>query len=694
MPEGGLGSDLPTIQVLDGSTFMLSDHRGDVTPSLVCGLFHEDTRYLNRFVLTVNGASPIVLSSSEVDYYSAAFFLTNDDLPGLPARSLSIARHRFVGGGLHERIEVTSHASERVTAELRLSFGADFADLFEVKMREFRKGGSTRTVHDDGAGELVFDYVHGRFGATTTVRSSEPGAVDGDDLVFELDLAPREVWRTRIDVSLVHSDVALEPVHEEFEETERQAGRVLRKWQDEVPRLHTASDFLEHLYQRSIVDLAALRLHAEVEGNDYSLPAAGLPWFMAIFGRDTIVTSFQSLLVGPELARGALHALAALQGNEVDAFKDEEPGKILHEIRFGELTQLGLKPHRPYYGTIDATPLWLILLHEYWSVTGDDACVRELQPNALRALEWIDRYGDRDGDGYVEYATRSSQGLRNQGWKDSTFGILDAKGVPAEPPIALCEVQGYVYDAKRRTAELAQRVWGDDRMAARLRAEADDLRDRFNRDFWVDADKGFYAVGLSGAGPGRKRVVDSLTSNMGQLLWTGIVPEERTERVVRHLFSKWLWSGWGVRTLAADNPGYNPISYHCGAVWPHDNSLISAGLYRAGYREEANRIALAMLLASSHQEFRLPEVFAGYERSSSRFPVRYPTASSPQAWATAAPFLWLRLILGIEARDGAVTCDPLVPKELGTIRYHGFHALGTHHDVVASGTEGEVTPTH
>jgi glycogen debranching enzyme len=237
-------------------------------------------------------------------------------------------------------------------------------------------------------------------------------------------------------------------------------------------------------------------------------------------------------------------------------------------------------------------------------------------------------------------------------------------------------------------------VWGDDRMAARLRAEADDLRDRFNRDFWVDADKGFYAVGLSGAGPGRKRVVDSLTSNMGQLLWTGIVPEERTERVVRHLFSKWLWSGWGVRTLAADNPGYNPISYHCGAVWPHDNSLISAGLYRAGYREEANRIALAMLLASSHQEFRLPEVFAGYERSSSRFPVRYPTASSPQAWATAAPFLWLRLILGIEARDGAVTCDPLVPKELGTIRYHGFHALGTHHDVVASGTEGEVTPTH
>jgi glycogen debranching enzyme len=377
----------------------------------------------------------------------------------------------------------------------------------------------------------------------------------------------------------------------------------------------------------------------------------------------------------------------------VNDFKDEEPGKILHEIRFGELTQLGLKPHRPYYGTNDATPLWLVLLHEYWSVTGDDACIRELRENALRALEWIDRYGDRDGDGYVEYATRSAQGLRNQGWKDSTNGVLYASGEIADPPIALCEVQGYVYDAKRRTAELAERVWGDPELASRLRAEADALRQRFNDDYWVDAHGGHYAIGLAGPEPGRKRVVDSMTSNMGHLLWSGIVPDDRAQRVAHHLFSERMWSGWGVRTLAADNGGYNPISYHDGTVWPHDNSLISAGLYRYGLREEANRIAVSLLLASSYQEFRLPEVFAGYERRSSRFPVRYPTASSPQAWATSAPFLWLKLILGIECRDGEVTCDPVVPKELGEIRYQGFHALGTHYDVTARGTEGDVTLT-
>jgi glycogen debranching enzyme len=693
MPEAGEGADAPQIQVLDGSTFMLSDHRGDVDVGDVAGLFHEDTRYLNRFVLTVGGARPVVLTSSEVDYYSAAFFLTNPELPKVPAHSLSIARHRFVGSGLRERIGVASYADMPIKVEVRLSCGADFADLFEVKLKEFRKGGSTRTQHDDGRSQLVFDYVHESFGATTMVASSEPGAIDGDDLVFDLDLEPRGTWETTVRVALKHSDLQLEPVHEEFQETERQASRVLRKWQDEVPRLRSQSDFLVHLYERSVIDMAALRLNAEVEGNDYSLPAAGLPWFMAIFGRDTAITSYQSLLVGPDLARGALHALAALQGTEVNDFKDEEPGKILHEIRFGELTSLGLKPHRPYYGTIDATPLWLILLHEYWQWSGDDDCVNTLRPNAMRALEWIDRYGDRDGDGYVEYATRSSQGLRNQGWKDSTTGVLYASGELAEPPIALCEVQGYVYDAKSRLAELAERVWGDADLGARLRTEAAALKDRFNADFWIDAQGGSYAMALAGPEPGSKRAVDSITSNMGHLLWSGIVPPERAERIVHHLFSERLWSGWGVRTLAEDSGGYNPISYHDGTVWPHDNSLISAGLYRYGYREEANRIATAMLIASSYREFRLPEVFAGYKRRASRFPVRYPTASSPQAWATAATFLWLRLILGIEAKDGKVTCDPVVPKELGEVTYHGFHAFGGHYDVRARGKEGEVTPS-
>jgi glycogen debranching enzyme len=384
-----------------------------------------------------------------------------------------------------------------------------------------------------------------------------------------------------------------------------------------------------------------------------------------------------------------LHALAALQGTQVDDFKDEEPGKILHEIRFGELTALGLKPHRPYYGTVDATPLWLVLLSEYWRFTGDSETCRELWPAAARALEWIDRYGDADGDGFVEYATRSEQGLRNQSWKDSWNSMLFSDGEVAEPPMAVCEVQGYVYDAKIRTAELAENVWNDGDLAARLRGEAGVLFDRFNEDFWTDARGGYYVLALDGD----KRRVDAMTSDMGQLLWSGIVPQDRAGIVARQLFSDAMWSGWGIRTMSRDDAGFNPITYHNGTVWPHDNSLIAAGLARYGLRDEANRIALAMFDAAAFTDYRLPEVFAGYPRAESRFPVRYPTASSPQAWATAAPFLWIRLMLGLHARDGELRIDPHVPEEVGEVSYHGLHAFGTHFDAQASGTTGTLEPT-
>jgi glycogen debranching enzyme len=403
---------------------------------------------------------------------------------------------------------------------------------------------------------------------------------------------------------------------------------------------------------------------------------------MAIFGRDTLITAYQSLLVGPELARGALFALAGLQGTEVNDFKDEEPGKILHEIRFGELTVLGEKPHRPYYGTADATPLFLVLLSEYWRLTGDAATVEALRENALRALAWIDEHGDRDGDGYVEYETRSSQGLENQGWKDSWNGVVFADGTLPGPPIAMCEVQGYVFDAKSRAAELAEEAWGDAELAESLRAQAGELRERFNEDFWVEERGGFYAVALDG----EKQRVDSLTSNVGHLLWSGIVAEERAEEIVARLFSPPMWTGWGIRTLSADDVAYNPIGYHIGTVWPHDNALIAAGLYRYGFREQANRIAAAMVEAAGYTDFRLPEVFAGYPRADSRVPVRYPTASSPQAWATSAPFLWLRLMLGIEVVDGELRADPVIPSKCGRVALRGVHALGRRVDVHGDGT--------
>jgi glycogen debranching enzyme len=681
-----LGPD--AVSVLEGSTFMVSDARGDVPAGAVGGLFHDDTRFVDRWELTLGGERPQVLTSGVVDYYSAAFYLSNPALDGLPAQSLSIQRFRFVGDGLHEKLTVKNHLNRPVTVELRLGTGADFADLFEVKDRIPKKEGESRTLRDQDHCLITYEYDHHLFRAATKVHSSAFGRIETDDLVFDLELGAREQWSTSILVSVHVDEQIMEPVHEEFGETEREAGRVLRKWRDEVPRFQ-GPDLLRHVYQKSLIDLAALRLTADVEGNDYSLPAAGLPWFMAIFGRDTLITSYQALWVGPELAKGALIALAALQGTEMNDFKDEEPGKILHEIRFGELTTLGLKPHRPYYGTNDATPLWLVLLSAYWRWTGDDQTVKDLRGNAMRALEWIDRYGDLDGDGYVEYRTRSSQGLANQCWKDSGDGVQFSDGRIPEVPIATCEIQGYCYDAKLRAAELAERVWGDPDLAERLRTESKDLFERFNRDFWSDERGGYYVLGLDG----HKARIDALTSNMGHLLWSGIVPEDRAKVVVDHLFADSLFSGWGIRTLSELDAGYNPIGYHTGTVWPHDNSIAAMGLLRYGFRDQVNRIALALFEAASYTDHRLPETFAGYARSDSRFPVRYPTACSPQAWATAAPFLLLRAMLGLDVRGGEVVCDPHLPERLGRVRLHGIHALGTHLDVEGTGTEGRVSPT-
>ncbi len=684
------------VHVLQGSAFMLTDPAGDIHDGSIAGLFHEDTRYLNRFVLTVDGQSPIVLSASNADYNAAAFFLTNPELDGVLGESMSIQRYRSIDEVVDEVVLVQNHLNEEAALTVRLSFGSDFADLFEVKDMHVEKRGTLSTSHDPERAFLLFEYRHGDFHAATRIHSSERPEIDGDDFVFDLRLAPRATWKTRLQVAFRVGE-AFQPLL--FQD--REASRVLRawretdyvqKWRDEAPKLEADWDLLKLVYEKSVVDLAALRLHATVEGNDFSLPAAGLPWFMAIFGRDTLITAYQSLFIGPELARGALNALAGLQGKEVNDFKDEEPGKILHEIRFGELTVLGEKPHRPYYGTADATPLFLVLLSEYWRVTKDDATVQALRDNALRALEWIDKFGDRDGDGYVEYDTRSSQGLENQGWKDSWDGVRFADGSVAGLPIAMCEIQGYAYDAKVRLAELAEQVWDDAELAQSLRQQAAALYEKFNEDYWIGERGGYYAVALDG----EKRKVDSLTSNMGHLLWSGIVPEDRARILVQQLFSPAMWSGWGVRTLSADDNGYNPIGYHTGTVWPHDNSLISAGLYRYGFREEAMRIVSAMIEAAGYTDYRLPEVFAGYPRSDSRVPVRYPTASSPQAWATASPFLWLRLVLGMEVDNGAISTAPLPLPRCEWIALRGAHALGKRFDVRSDGTitelESRVSP--
>jgi glycogen debranching enzyme len=452
----------------------------------------------------------------------------------------------------------------------------------------------------------------------------------------------------------------------------------LKEWMQRAPVLESSWDKLGHIYWRSLVDLAALRFYPDISP-EASLPAAGLPWFMALFGRDSVITSFQSLPFTPELAETTLRVLADQQGKEVDDFRDEEPGKILHELRVGELTHFGERPHSPYYGTADATPLWLVLLDETERWTGNADLVRELEPNARAALAWIDEFGDRDGDGYVEYERRNTEtGLENQCWKDSWNSILFADGTNSKLPRATCEIQGYVYDAKRRCARLARELWGDPDFADQLETEAQELRARFNRDFWIPG-REFFALALDGD----KRKVDSLTSNIGHLLWSGIVDEEKAEAVAQHLMSERMFSGWGVRTMAEGEGGYNPIEYHNGTVWPHDNSFIAAGLRRYGYAEDAARIGYALLEAATYFDWRLPEVFAGYPRSLTSFPVEYPTASSPQAWATGTPLLLLRVMLGLEPDGDRLASEPVLPPEIDELALRGIQGRWKDADVTA-----------
>ena len=694
-----LGTD--AIAVLEGRTFLLSDALGDVPAGSVGGLVHDDTRFLNRWEVRLEGRALSVLKSRAVDYYSAAFYLTNPEIEGLRPNTIAVRRFRFVGNGLLEQLAAVNAGLETARFELRLTCGTDFADLFEMKSVVRDRSERISREHGADGQSMRFSYEVPGFRAACTVRvvrsgildaasleelADAPVRVDGDSLVWQLEVAPRQLFGAVVRVELELNDAVLEPMHEDFGEQQEASEGALTRWLDAAPEFESDSATLKAVFDKSIVDLAALRIEGTLADEPYVLPAAGLPWFMTLFGRDTLITSLQTLWVGPDLARGALHLLGELQGREIDEFRDEEPGRILHEIRQGELTVLGEKPHSPYYGTSDATPLWLILLSDYWRLTDDDGFVRDRWERVLAALEWIDRFGDRDEDGYVEYATRSSEGLGNQCWKDSWDGIQFEDGRIPFLPIATAEIQGYVYDAKLRVAELAERIMGDNTLADRLRREGEELFTRFNRDFWSDERGGYYVVGLDGD----KQAIDSLTSNLGHLLWSGIVPEERARTIASHLLSEDLFSGWGVRTLSRQDLGYNPIGYHTGTIWPHDNAIVALGLARYGFRDEANRIALAQIEAATHSSFRLPEAFAGFDRVISGFPVPYPTACSPQAWATGAPFVFVKVMLGLEARDREIHLDPHVPEEIGRIQIRDMPAFGTRWDVEANGTRGFV----
>jgi glycogen debranching enzyme len=672
---------LVALTILEGSTFCISDERGDISEQ-TGGFFARDTRFLSVFRLTLNGEAPLLLSSGKVDYFSAAFYLSNPPFDGLVQDSIAIVRERFVSEALQERIVVENVSSEPVSFELAVQVASDFADIFAVKEYDFALGDPRRAKPLPSPAPLRFDSDNERFviddpedGAFTQVAFSKAGVVDAGTMRYRVELAPRACWEVTTDVVPSggrRSKVARRVSPRRFGEERARVHDSLTAWQLRVPRIEATWDPLRHTFGRSVSDLASLRMRGG-NGGLARLPAAGMPWFMTVFGRDTLITSFQTLLFGPELAIGALEVLAELQALEDDPETDAEPGKIVHEVRHGKAAKVWF--HR-YYGTVDATPLYLVLLSEVWRWTGDSALAEQLREPALRALGWIDEHGDPDGDGFVEYRRRTERGLENQSWKDSGDSQRFADGRLAEAPIAPCEVQGYVYDAKRRTAEVAREAWGDAVLADRLDAEAAELRERFDQAFWVPERGGYYALALDSD----KCQVDSLCSNIGHLLWSGIVSDERAAHIVESLMSDQLWSGWGIRTMSTEDAGYSPLSYHNGTVWPHDNSLIAAGLARYGYREEARRIVRQMLEAAVYFNFELPEVFAGLPRETTPFPIAYPTAARPQAWAAGTPVLLLQVLLGLRPdrkhrRLESSVVDGELPAWAGSLRLAGVRAF-------------------
>ena len=650
------------VKILDGNTFAVSDARGDIEASMddPTGLFAWDTRFLSTWVLTVNGQRLNTLSVDDVRYFETRFFLVPGTGTVYVDAKLSLIRQRSIGGGLHEELVIMNHDGEPVDVGVRLEVRSDFADLFEVKDALKKQGEYRQRVEKDA---LVLSYARGTFTRDTIVTSTERAEIDEHGFTFSVGIPPKGSWRTELDVT-TRQGAGADDERRGHGSTRaaiaERMGRDVDRWVADAPQLECDWDWLKVTYRRSLVDLAALRFSPRSLPGQ-SLPAAGLPWFMTMFGRDSIFTSLQALPFTPDLAATTLRALAQRQGTRVDDFREEEPGRILHEARFGELTAFEERPHSPYFGAADATPLFVVLLDEYERWTGDRALVRDLEPEARAAIAWIDAYGDRTGTGYIAYQRKNEEtGLENQCWKDSWDSIAYSDGTLPGFPRATCELQGYAYDAKVRGARLARTIWRDPEYADRLEREAAALKRRFNRDFWVK-DGRYFALALDADG----RQVDSLTSNIGHLLWSGIADRAKARECVHHLMGPRLFSGWGIRTMAEGEGRYNPIGYHVGTVWPFDSSFVAWGLRRYGYKQQAAVVAAGILDAARFFLGRLPEAFGGYSRSETRYPVEYPTSCSPQAWSTGAPLLLLRTILGLEPAGDHLVVDPALPEGIG-----------------------------
>ncbi|HEX3236346.1 MAG TPA: glycogen debranching N-terminal domain-containing protein [Gemmatimonadales bacterium] len=659
--------------------FLLVNSHGDIAPAGVCslGLFHDDTRILSHYHLAVCGGPPVLLSAEAPSAYGAQIDLAVKDIPfggnpWDPKNVIHIRRELVLADRLAERLTLTSYLGSPLDYWMEVTFGCDFADIFEV--RGWKRAGRGEYFAPQYRGnEVIFSY-RGRDGRVvqSVVRFRDPpDRLAGTTARWDLQLRGERQVELEWEVHAEDADRRLAFPVRGVDQCRAGLIQSYDAWTGECSRWATDVDDFDHLLRRATADLRAL--YVEVDGD--AVISAGIPWYSTIFGRDSVITSLQALPLHPGIAVDTLRYLAGRQGQRVDVYTEEQPGKILHELRRGEMARSGEIPHVPYYGSIDATPLWLILLHETWRWTGDAELVRALLPHADAALGWIDRYGDVDGDGFVEYARTSEKGLVNQGWKDSGDGVPFPDGRLPEAPIALVEVQGYVHDAKIRMAELYQSM-GQPERAAVLRREAGELRERIRSAFWLE-ELGTFALALDG----RKRPIPTATTNAGHLLWSRVPSSEEAARLAARFMAPDFFSGWGIRTLSALHPVFNPLSYHNGSVWPHDNAILVLGMALHGHARSALPVVSALYQAGVHTDFqRLPELYCGTPRRIGAGPVGYPVSCSPQAWASGSLFMLLQALLGIYAEAPARILhirDPVLPDFLNEATVTGLAVGGS-----------------
>jgi glycogen debranching enzyme len=661
-----IGQAGTTVTLLEGSTFCISDRAGDVGFGKADGLFFRDLRVVSKLVVLLNGQRLEPLGFDQAEPFAGRFVARAAPAPGKADSTLLVFRNRYVGDGLRDDLLIRNYGLEAAYCRIEIEVGADFANLFAVKEGRVREDPGATVEQKVEGSSITVSYRRGATRRGIRFDLSGPGS-EGmvgkaeayqDMFVRELVIAPRGEASLCLQATPILESGEVRPRYLCGEPVVKAAPtQRMATWRRSVPLVSSDHESLSQVVERSLEDLGALRIF-DPEDPERIVVAAGAPWFMTVFGRDSIITSYMALLADPGLALGTLQVLARFQGKKVDPVTEEQPGRILHEMRFGEAQNLSLGGGSVYYGTVDATPLFVVLLGELrrWGLAAE--LVDQLLPAADAAMAWIEDYGDLDGDGYVEYLRTSDRGLVNQGWKDSFDAIRYSNGAIASPPIALAEVQGYVYSAYLARAHFAEEL-GDEAGRRKYIEKAKELRRRFNEDFWLE-DRGYYALGLDA----KKRPIDSLASNMGQCLWTGIVDEERARAVAEALLSDRMFTGWGIRTLSADNPAYNPVSYHCGSVWPHDNALIAAGLARYGLFDHAMRVVDGMLQAAVAQGGRLPELFSGLARKDFPVVVSYPTSCSPQAWAAASPLLLVRTILQLNpwVPHNKVWINPRLPE--------------------------------